>query len=162
MLEEVNIQAATKPSTSEDFYLSITIDRTARSPCITVSSATSSEPSLRIPFNYANPEFSDNENTAIQNQILSFLGHETKHQEAVGEYIRKLYNIFTTNEAFALETRVSFSRQGEIVAHEANFGFDDAAYRSSGRQERVHKLRDIESEVPEEVKAEESGIVYIK
>lgn len=44
----------------------------------------------------------------------------------------------------------------------AKFGFDDAAYRSSGRQQEVHSLRSDAEEVPEEVEAEKDGIVYVK
>lgn len=151
-----------KDPSPEDFYLSITVDRSSLSPCITVSSVIEPSQSLRIPFNYAKPEFSRKTNDIIQTQILFFLGYETEHRDAVGRYFVKLYRIFRENEAFALETRVSFSQTGEVVVHEAKFGFDDAAYKSAGRQHKVHKLRDIRTEVPEEVKAEKNGIVYIK
>lgn len=54
------------------------------------------------------------------------------------------------------------SVDGKLEVYDARFGFDDAAYRSAGRQEEVHQLRDKEEEVPEEVVAEKDGIVYIK
>lgn len=40
--------------------------------------------------------------------------------------------------------------------------FDDAAYRSTKRQEDIHRLRQKDQEVPEEVEAEKDGIVYVK
>lgn len=163
MLEDAKIQTQAKQASPEDFHLSITVDRTSLSPCITVSSGNkSSESSLRIPFNYASLEFSTNTNNAIQSEIVSFLGYETGYQEAVGKYIQELFKIFKENEAFVLETRASFSPEKRIVVHGARFGFDDAAYKSSGRHEKLHQLRDIAAEVPEEVRAEKSSIVYVK
>lgn len=163
MLKEAQIQTQAKQASPEDFHLSITVDRTSLSPCVTVSSGSKSPESLlRIPFNYANPEFSTNTNNAIQSEIVSFLGFQTEYQEAVGRYLQELYKIFKNNEAFVLETRASFSAGKKIVVHETRFGFDDAAYKSSGRHEKLHQLRDVASEVPEEVRAEKSGIVYVK
>lgn len=161
MLKEAKIQTQAKEASPEDFHLSVTVDRTSLSPCVTVSSGNKSpKSSLRIPFNYANPEFSSS--TAIQSEIVSFLGFETDYQEVVGKYLQELYNIFKDNEAFVLETRASFSPEKKIVVHETRFGFDDAAYKSSGRHEKLHQLRDFAAEVPEEVRAEKSGIVYVK
>lgn len=163
MLEEAKIQTQAKQASPEDFHLSVTVDRTSLSPCVTVSSGSKSpKSSLRIPFNYASPEFSTNTNNAIQSKIVSFLGYKTDYQEAVGRYLQELYRIFKDNEAFVLETRASFSPEKNIVVHEARFGFDDAAYKSSGRHEKLHQLRDVAEEVPEEVRAEKSGIVYVK
>lgn len=54
------------------------------------------------------------------------------------------------------------SADGKLEVYDARFGFDDAAYRSAGRQEEVHKLRDMKEEVLEEVVAEKDGIVYVK
>lgn len=162
MLKEAKIQTQAKQASPEDFHLSITVDRTSLSPCVTVSGNKSPESSLRIPFNYANPEFSSNTNNAIQSEIVSFLGFETHYQEAVGKFLQELYKIFKENEAFVLETRASFSPEKKIVVHGTSFGFDDAAYTSSGRHEKLHQLRDVAAEAPEEVRAEKSGIVYVK
>jgi succinyl-CoA synthetase alpha subunit len=163
MLEEAKIQTQAKQASTEDFHLSITVDRTSLSPCVTVLSGSKSpKSSLRIPFNYASPEFSTNTNNAIQSKIVSFLDYKTDHQEAVGRYLQELYTIFKDNEAFVLETRASFTPENNIVVHEARFGFDDAAYKSSGRHEKLHQLRDVAAEVPEEIRAEKNGIVYVK
>lgn len=164
MLSEFDVKVQPKEPSAEDFYLSIAVDRTSRSPCVTVSSSAEKSPeaSLKIPFDYANPAFAMSANNTTQLQILSFLGYEADNQEAVGAYIRKLYTIFKSKEAFVLETRVTFSAEKEIVVHDAKFGFDDAAYKSAGRHEELHKLRDVRAEVPEEVEAEKSGIVYVK
>lgn len=163
MLEVAQIQTQAKEISQEDFHLSITVDRKSLSPCVTVSSGSEfPESPLRIPFNYEYPEFASKTNNAIESEIVSFLGVEAEYQETVGRYLQELYKIFKDNEAFVLETRASFSADKKIVVHETRFGFDDAAYKSSGRQEKIHQLRDVAAEVPEEVRAEKSGIVYVK
>ncbi|EED24140.1 succinyl-CoA synthetase subunit alpha, putative [Talaromyces stipitatus ATCC 10500] len=163
MLEEAKVQTQTKQASPDDFHLSITVDRTSLSPCVAVSSGNQSlKSSLRIPFNYTNPAFSRAADNTIQSEIVSFLGYSDECQETVGKYLQQLYKIFRDNEAFVLETRASFSPDKEVVVHDARFGFDDAAHKSSGRHEKLHQLRDIAAEVPEEVRAENSGIVYIK
>jgi succinyl-CoA synthetase alpha subunit len=51
---------------------------------------------------------------------------------------------------------------GELKVVGACFGFDDAAYRSCGRQADLQQLRDVVAEDPAEIEAEKNGIVYIK
>jgi succinyl-CoA synthetase alpha subunit len=40
--------------------------------------------------------------------------------------------------------------------------FDDSAYKSGKRQEDIHRLRQKDSEDPQEVEAEKDGIVYVR
>lgn len=162
-LEGIETQSQSPSDATQQFHLSIAIDRTALSPCVTVSfDAKDPKSSLRIPFKYAGPDLNVNSDTSIPSQIISFLGIESEYQKDLSDYISALYKIFKDNEAFLLETKVSLSSRKTIIVHDAKFRFDDAAYRSSGRHENLHKLRDIASEVPEEVRAEKSGIVYVK
>ena len=86
---------------------------------------------------------------------------ETAHPQLVA-LTQGLWKIFREKEAFSLEVKVHPSADGKLEIYDARFGFDDAAYRSAGRQEEVHKLRNKEEEVPEEVVAEKDGIVYVK
>ena len=76
--------------------------------------------------------------------------------------VQEIVSLFMTKEAFLLETNVSLAPNGNLEVRGARFGFDDAAYRSSKRQEDIHKLRNKAEEVPAEVEAEKDGIVYIK
>jgi len=76
--------------------------------------------------------------------------------------IDELVELFFTKEAFVLETRVLVGESGKLEVVGARFGFDDAAYKSAKRQEDIHKLRNVEDEIPQEVEAEEYGIVYVK
>lgn len=76
--------------------------------------------------------------------------------------VNHLWQIFRGKEAYLLEVRLRRTEEGGLEVLDARFGFDDAAFRSSGRQEDVHKLRRKEEEVSEEVEAEKDGIVYVK
>lgn len=61
-----------------------------------------------------------------------------------------------------LQARAHVSADGSLEVHEARFGFDDAALRGAAREGTVHELRNPADEVPEELEAEKSGIVYVK
>lgn len=86
---------------------------------------------------------------------------ETAHPR-LASLAQGLWKVFREKEAFSLEVKVHPFADGKLEVYDARFGFDDAAYRSAGRQEEVHKLRNKEEEVPEEVVAEKDGIVYVK
>ncbi|KAJ5793995.1 ATP-grasp fold subdomain 2 [Penicillium paradoxum] len=148
-------------SSESDFSISITVDRTALSPCIIVAPTAKSEParSLRIPFPYTQTKFND---SPIAATAASHLNLPASANKKVEELVQALWEIYKEKEAFVLETRVGISADGTLEVHSARFGFDDAAFRSSGRQEDIHKLRNISEEVPEEVEAEKDGIVYVK
>lgn len=161
MLNDTSIATHQRPIAPEDFSLSLSVDRTSLSPCITFSSSAASPGSVeKVPFDYATPEFLQDD--AMLTRITSFLGLPSSSNKSLGELIKQLWNIFQTKEAFVLETRVSLSPEGVAEIHDARFGFDDAAFRSSGRQQEVHQLRDLTEEVPEELEAEKHGIIYVK
>ncbi|KAJ5135636.1 uncharacterized protein N7515_004914 [Penicillium bovifimosum] len=160
MLKERSIPVNETGSDS-DFSISITVDRTALSPCIIASpnSEFDAAQSQKFPFPYSQTAF---ENSSITTTVASHLGlPESAHKKVAG-FVQALWEIYKEKEAFTLETRVGISANGAFEVHGARFGFDDAAFRSSGRQEDIHKLRDKSEEVPEEVEAEKDGIVYVK
>jgi succinyl-CoA synthetase alpha subunit len=160
MLNEVSITTHEQPASPGDFTLSLSVDRTSLSPCLTVTPAASPESVRRLLFNFANPEFLRDK--AIPEELATFLRLPETGNKSLEQLILKLWNIFKTKEAFVLEIRASLSPEGAVEVHEARFGFDDAAFRSSARQEEVHQLRDLTEEVPEEVEAEKLGIIYVK
>jgi Succinyl-CoA synthetase, beta subunit len=147
-----------------DFSLSISVDRSALSPCITVSPTVDTETSLslsrKFPFSYTNPDFS--KDGFLISSVTSHLKLPKEARGGLQKLVEKLWRIFKEKEAFILETRTILTPEGNLEVHGARFGFDDAAYRSSGRQEEIHKLRNKAEEVPEEVEAEKDGIVYVK
>ncbi|KAL2818998.1 succinyl-CoA synthetase-like protein [Aspergillus cavernicola] len=146
---------------ASDLFLSLTIDRTALSPTLIASSSAGFElsSSVRIPFAYTTEQFS------AQNPLIEAaagrLQLPASAQEKLAELVQALWQIFKEKEAFVLEVRANYASE-TLEVRGARFGFDDAAFRSSGRQEDVHKLRNVAEEVPEEVEAEKGGIVYVK
>lgn len=148
-------------ASSSDGSISIAVDRTALSPCIVASPGAEWEPtrSRRFPFSYNLASF---ENNAVMPKVLSHLGLPASARGQLASLVQALWGIFREKEAFVLETRVGLSTDGKLEVHGARFGFDDAAYRSSGRQEDIHRLRNKAEEVAEEVEAEKDGIVYVK
>ena len=140
--------------------LAIAIDRSSRQPCVTASpTVDGNEPFQKFPFAY-------NSSDATSDQMLSRVSAILKLSDSakgsLSTLIENLVDIFMSKEAFMLETRIVSSEDGALVVTGAKFGFDDAAFRSSGRQKEVHALRDIESEVPEDVAAEKHGMIYVK
>ncbi|KAI0136269.1 succinyl-CoA synthetase-like protein [Xylariales sp. AK1849] len=140
--------------------LAVSIDRTARSPCIVASPTGDAKDSQVFDFDY-------NRGTADLSigGIATVLGLDSSSTEALGklsQVITELVNLFLEHEAFLLETRIVETAEGGIAISSAHFGFDDAAYRSCKRQGDIHALRDPSTEDPHEVGVEKDGIVYIK
>jgi succinyl-CoA synthetase alpha subunit len=140
--------------------LAVAVDRTNLSPCIIASPATDQRQphaeAKKFPFNYRNG-FDDSLAPAIAEHLQ--LGQSSN--DSLPKLMNSLVDLYMKKEAFLLET--SFvERLGELKVVGANFGFDDAAFRSTKRQADVHALRRIEDEDVQEVEAEKDGIVYIK
>lgn len=164
LLKEKGIPTTDTSSLENGFKLAISIDRTALAPCISASPTTDSVDSLartrKFPFSYGKKEF-DTNNSQIKD-VAHHLGLPKSAHDQLAALVQKLVDIFMSKEAFLLETGVAVSGTGELQISEARFGFDDAAFKSSKRQEDIHSLRNKAEEVPEEVEAEKDGIVYVK
>jgi succinyl-CoA synthetase alpha subunit len=147
-------------SSDSSICVSISVDRTALSPCIIASSTSESNPALsqKFPFPYTQTKFG----SSIIAAVASHLGLPASSHPQLAGFVQALWEIYKEKEAFTLETQIAISADGTLEVHGARFGFDDAAFRSSGRQEDIHKLRDTSEEVAEEVEAEKDGIVYVK
>lgn len=143
-----------------DVSVSISVDRTALSPCIIASPNAESDPahSCKFPFSYAQSSL----DSSLISDVASYLGLPASAHSKLADLTQALWEIFKEKEAFVLETQVGISSGGSLEVHGARFGFDDAAYRSSGRQGDIHRLRNVAEEAPEEVEAEKDGIVYVK
>ena len=141
--------------------LSISVDRSALSPCIVAVSGSEFDldRSKRIPFSYTQTTL---KNQPLVASVATHLSIPPSSRGQLGDIIQALWEIFKEKEAFVLECGVTVSVEGNVTVCRARFGFDDAAYRSSGRQEDIHRLRNKAEEVPEEVEAEKDGIVYVK
>ena len=156
--------ATASTQSDNDFKLAISIDRTALSPCISASPTAHPEDSLtktrKFPFDYGKRTF--DANTTQLRDVSHHLQLPKSAHAQLPALIQGLVDIFMTKEAFILETQVSVTSTGELQISGARFGFDDAAFKSSRRQEAIHSLRNKTEEVPEEVEAEKDGIVYVK
>ncbi|KAA6410784.1 MAG: succinyl- alpha subunit [Lasallia pustulata] len=162
MLKSYDVPVSEKPATpGEEYLLAVSIDRSNLCPCIVASPPATAEDlyirARRFPFDYR----SGLDNSIIPS-IVKHLQLQPSSTAPLTQTLHSLINLFTTKEAFLLETRLSATPSGEIAVTSARFGFDDAAFRSAQRQADVHALRDVTDEVPEEVEAEKDGIVYIK
>jgi succinyl-CoA synthetase alpha subunit len=161
MLKKEGVRVNEGAESVLDFYLSLTIDRTVLSPTLIISTSPEFESSsiTRLPFAYNTEKFTATSPT-ITATAADLELPESAH-EKLAELVQALWRIYKEKEAFTLEARASYT-DGSFEVRGARFGFDDAAFRSSGRQEEVHQLRDVAEEVPEQVEAERDGIVYVK
>jgi succinyl-CoA synthetase alpha subunit len=160
MLREKGINAAAYSGKGRRRLLAVSINRSTRSPCIVASPASDLEHAHveAKSFSFDYQRGFDPLNVPAVAQHLQ-LGHSS-HQSLL-RLINGLYDIYVKKEAFLLET-MFVERLGEFKVVGTNFGFDDAAFRSTKRQADVHALRAIEDEDAQEVEAEGDGIVYIK
>jgi len=146
--------------------LGIGIDRSTRSPCIIVSPTAVSEhdPSAQADIKRFPFEFNREPDELSIERIASHLQINTKGTAAVEslrQVIKGLATVFYEKEAFLLTTHI-VERLGAIKVVGADFGFDDAAFKSAGRQAELQSLRDLAAEDEAEREAAKSGIVYVK
>ena len=157
MLKEKGISVADVPTNDKGYLLCVSIDRTARSPCIIA--APPKIPAKRFTFAYGSDEATSN---VMVSKVADCLGITGPATNTLGKLINGLVDIFMTKEAFMLETRISLTSEHCLSVQRAKFGFDDAAFRSAKRQKEVHSLRDTSLEVPEDVEAEKYRMVYVR
>jgi succinyl-CoA synthetase alpha subunit len=145
-------------------YLAITIDRTTRGPAIIASPTT--EPS-RI-FQQAkiyNYDYATGPSKSTIQSIMRDLQLSAAPPLAMASatnILNTLITVFQSHEAYALETHLIPTSSGDLAVSHAKFSFDDSAFKSAGRQEAVHALRDISAADADELSVESAGIVYIK
>ncbi|KAK7556958.1 succinyl-CoA synthetase-like protein [Phyllosticta citricarpa] len=162
------------PSTNEPSRLiSLTIDRSARSPSFYVSPSTHPKDmharARHIPFAYHTGPTDETIDTVLQHTQLSSASANTV--SAVVQLLRSLWSLYTTHEAITLSTHVSLTTPASqdtpsppLHITNPSLTFDDAAFRSCKRHESLHALRDTSASAIDaaELAAEHHGIVYIK
>ena len=163
MLKERGISTVDTPGPSKEQLLVVSIDRIERSPCIVASPTTDPGEMYkllrRFHFAYGSDEATSD---AMVEKVSAHLGVGGESKKSLARLIAELVDIFMSKEAFVVQTRIAFTDEGVVKVQGARFGFDDAAFRSSGRQKDVHALRDKASEVKEEIDAENEGMVYVR
>ncbi|KAF4331953.1 succinyl ligase subunit beta [Fusarium beomiforme] len=86
-----------------------------------------------------------------------FLNEGSK--DSLGGVLQGLFNIFSEYEALSLEVDLLFLKDETFICNNSDFFFDDAARE---RQRKLFRLRDKKQEIPEELRAEEHGLVYVR
>jgi succinyl-CoA synthetase alpha subunit len=163
MLNERGIPTVDPPTIKDEKFVAISIDRETRQPCIIASPSTDPQyafqQSKKFPFAYGSDDATSEDLLAA---VSTHLGVSDKGKRPLQKLIGELADIFMSKEAFVVQTKFALDGNGGLQVQGAKFGFDDAAFRSSGRQTEVHALRDIQSEVREDVEAEKEGMIYVK
>ncbi|KAL9624896.1 MAG: hypothetical protein Q9160_000943 [Pyrenula sp. 1 TL-2023] len=165
LLRERNIPVSeTIPSNLKPQLLAISVDRTLRKPCVAASPSINSSNvhrlTRRFPFEYGSSEPTSLE---MVESVTAHLSLQRTAEPLVQQLLEELSTMFMSHEAFVLSTHFTISpTTNDLLVHWAGFGFDDAAFRSSGRQSSIHALRDTSVEDPLEVSAEPYGIIYVK
>jgi succinyl-CoA synthetase beta subunit len=148
-----------------EYYLAILMDRGTQGPIIVGSSqggvdietvaAESPEAILTLPVNI--------EEGLSRDAALAFakqMDFAPQCVEEAADTIVKLYQIFSERDATQIEINpLAESSDHRILAMDAKFGFDDNA---EFRQKEVFEWRDRSQENPDEVKAAEFGLNFIK
>lgn len=160
LLRERGFNASEYSGKGTKRLLAVGVDRRNMSPCIIASPASDSKSpysdSKRFPF-----EYRKGVDASQIKEIAKHLQLGESSKESLPRLVNGLVKLYMEKEAFLLETML-VERLGDLKIVGANFGFDDAAFRSTKRQADVHALRRVEDEDAQEVEAEKDGIVYIK
>ena len=164
MLEDLGVPISeSEDPESRDYFLTLAVDRTRYTPCITTSFSIGGESPHLHAKSYP---LALDENEDVDESTLSSIAKDLNCNEesfdSLSLLLSSLVDIFFGKEASSLSTRISRNRQGELAVARAEFSFDDAAFRSCKRHADLQEMRDASNEVPEEVEAEKDGIVYIK
>jgi len=161
MLKERGIKLSSANNNGK--MLAISVDRSRRMLCVVASPTSESsqvfKQSRRYPFEYGS---NDASSETMIDQVAKTLQIPDATKPEIKKLIEQLVDLYMKKEAAVLRTNIAISDNGEVSVTDAGFRFDDAAFRSSKRQQDVHALRDLKAEVPEEVDAEKEGMAYVK
>jgi succinyl-CoA synthetase beta subunit len=148
-----------------EFYLAILMDRGTQGPMIVASSqggvdietVAAENPDAIITLPVAIADGLSQEDAVDLAKRMNFA---PQCVEKAAETISKLYQIFVERDATQIEINpLAESSDHRVMAMDAKFGFDDNA---AFRQEEVFGWRDRTQENPDEVKAAEFGLNFIK
>jgi succinyl-CoA synthetase beta subunit len=148
-----------------EFYLAILMDRQTQGPVI----VSSSQGGMDIEgVAKENPEaiittpidIHVGVTDEIATKIATSLGFSEQCIPEAADTIKKLYKVFRDKDATQIEINpLSETSDHKVLAMDAKLGFDDNA---DFRQKEIFSWRDISQEDPDEVKAAEYGLNFIK
>ncbi|KAL6855010.1 succinate--CoA ligase beta chain [Amphichorda felina] len=148
-----------------EFYLAILMDRATQTPVIVSSSqggvdietvAKESPDAIITTYIDINTGVTDE----MARGIATKLGFSEQCIEDAKDTIQRLYKIFREKDATQIEINpLSETSDHQVLCMDAKFGFDDNA---DFRQKEVFEWRDTTQEDPDEVRAAQSGLNFIK
>ena len=149
----------------QELYLSLLVDRAARTPIFMASTAGGMEieevAKNRAESILREPVYPETGFQPYHARKIAFgLGLSEEIVKAAGPFLQSLYRAFVETDASLLEINPCvITGDGRLVALDAKMNFDDnALYRHPELQE----LRDLEEETPLEVEASKFKLNYIK
>ncbi|EMR09813.1 hypothetical protein PNEG_01994 [Pneumocystis murina B123] len=149
----------------KEYYVAILMDRASCGPMIVASSeggvdietVAKENPDLIFTVHI---DISKGVTKDIASNIADKLGFSEKTRDQVIDTILKLYKVFIEKDATQIEINpLSETIDHKIFAMDAKFGFDDNA---EFRQTDIFSLRDKSQEDPDEIKATNLGLNFIK
>lgn len=148
-----------------EFYLAILMDRQTQSPVIVSSSqggmdieAIAKESPDAI--NTTPIDINVGVTDEIARKIATDLGFSEQCIEDAKTTIQNLYKVFVEKDATQIEINpLSETSDHQVLAMDAKLGFDDNA---EFRQKEIFSWRDPTQEDPDEIKAAEHGLNFIK
>jgi succinyl-CoA synthetase beta subunit len=148
-----------------EFYLAVLMDRASQGPVIVSSSqggmdieGVAKENPDAITTTYVDINVGVTDEMA--RDIAHKLGFSEQCVEEAKDTIQKLYKIFLEKDATQIEINpLSETSDHKVMCMDAKFNFDDNA---DFRQKEVFSWRDTTQEDPDEVKAAQSGLNFIK
>ncbi|KAL5385804.1 hypothetical protein DPSP01_004584 [Paraphaeosphaeria sporulosa] len=166
LLRSYNIDLSPSPSSSPEsnHFVGITVARSARSPAI-IAAPTALQAQLpsrvrRFPFDYRIGPSAATINDAIAYLQLDAAPPKAKAQAT--EVISNLWKLYREKEAITTTVSLSIPEDRDVIeVYDPYLFFDDAAFKSNGRQADLHALRSSSTLSETDKEAEEAGIVYI-
>ena len=162
MLEKVGVPISiSEEPDNRDYFLTLAVDRANYRPCIITSFSIGGE-SPQIHAKTYPLQIDGVEDDSTISSIATDLKCGEDALDSLSFLLFSLIDIFFGKEALSLSVRIWRTQDEELSVARAEFEFDDAAFRSSGRNADLQELRDTTREVPEEIEAKKDGIVYIQ
>ncbi|EDO04371.1 hypothetical protein SS1G_06854 [Sclerotinia sclerotiorum 1980 UF-70] len=168
LLDQKGISGRQDPSKKDPVHrhLTISIDRSNRCPQFILQGPVKkneipSKPK-KSPFQY-----DLGITTGLRQKCATHLQLVHQHK-LLHPIISGLFELFKEKEAFLLQTTIKGAPpwkerfQHRVSIEHANFGFDDAAFKSANRHSEIHSLPRADIQDPAETEAQKHGIVYIK
>ncbi|MFQ6103834.1 MAG: ADP-forming succinate--CoA ligase subunit beta [Candidatus Glassbacteria bacterium] len=148
-----------------EYYVGLLIDRRTKKPVIMVSPAggidieeVARETPEKIFKSIIDPRFGLHSFQCLN--LAMKLHDDLKKARVISRVMQAMYAVFTAIDASLVEINpLVLTVDGEIWAIDAKINVDDSGL---SKHTDIEKLRDVEAELPQEIKARESNLSYVK